>query len=523
MKSFIYVIVSAAILSTSLKATNLSDLDSSIVTSYRMGATSGWQVFPYKVAGFSHSEGPHRWSVGNNSSITIPIFDGSLRVKSVMLKNMKALTSDTHQQPLTISLNDVVVNNHVFHSGSPSYTVEVPIDLTLHGNAVISFTTPNAITPKDLGLNNDPRKLAIQFDEIGISYVSNLLQTNSYHLGQSMPFVMEGFPDGEGTHRWTAGNQVSISIPVMQGHQRVRNVTFMDTKALVNENHLTQRLRVSLNGQQVKNYTYQYPNQNLHNFSIAIPSSLSGHAVLTFTMPDARSPQQLSLSQDVRQLGVSFGDMTVAYETPIFVENLFLRGYNSIAANAAVIVYGISKVDGKQYALFAHDKKKKVWTIPGGIREKTHMSILDTVAAELYEESAAFEGFNPSQVKLLLEQESTSCVFNYKSKQGVQTDIFALSIDFIDDVHQIGTDYKTRIQGKGHSFDEMDAWKLVPLTTMHNEFNSAKKSFQRDPSTNYYYYSINGLGDVSSYCFNSIRQYYRAGKLDQITNQKQKT
>jgi ADP-ribose pyrophosphatase YjhB (NUDIX family) len=202
-----------------------------------------------------------------------------------------------------------------------------------------------------------------------------------------------------------------------------------------------------------------------------------------------------------------------------------LKGYTSDAQNAAVIVYGTSKQDNQTCILFCYENNKGFWTVPGGKKEKSHPTIIDTAVNELYEETGAYPFFHPTTVKPFLEQQSAKSVFQSVTKQGLQTDLFAFNLDSmttpsIDDLSNIGAGFMARTQHLSGSFREVTQWKLLPLTKVREEFvtNARSKQSEKRQISNmtYYLYNVDGLGYVPSSSYNSLKNFFLQGKLDEV-------
>jgi hypothetical protein len=135
------------------------------------------QSAPYTLAGFSDAEISHRWTQENNASVTIPIEQGQKRVKSVTFKNTHAFVTEIYKiQSLTVFLNDAMINDYSYkyradHPQYNKHTIMRPIPSALIGDAVISFIMPHAVSPKQLGTGEDPRKLGINFAEMDVAFI----------------------------------------------------------------------------------------------------------------------------------------------------------------------------------------------------------------------------------------------------------------------------------------------------------------------------------------------------------------
>jgi hypothetical protein len=147
----------------------------------------------------------------------------------------------------------------------------------------------------------------------------SLFSRQHYLFGTDIgnPFkLLNGFSGGEGTHRWTDGKKAVIEVPLQDMiDQKSRVISFIDTSAFVTPNR-PQEVTVSLNGAQVKNYIYSHV-QSRHTIDIAIPDGMDT-ARIEFDMPNAISPATLGLSDDPRELGISFKniDLMHGYSLP---------------------------------------------------------------------------------------------------------------------------------------------------------------------------------------------------------------
>ncbi len=124
MKKILYIVISTLFISTALIAT-APDLET-----YRMGAKSGSQVFPHKYDGFSEPEETHRWTEGNNATISIPIArEDNRRLKSVSFKAPQAFITPSYAQQLTVFLNGSIKFTSVLPFGGNNITNDIAIGL----------------------------------------------------------------------------------------------------------------------------------------------------------------------------------------------------------------------------------------------------------------------------------------------------------------------------------------------------------------------------------------------------------
>lgn len=118
----------------------------------------------YLVSGWSGHEPQGTWSDGNVSVIVLP-FVGSLPTRLVIEGN--SLVSSSHpQQRVEIFVNDVRATAVSITSISDNHIeVLVPEEargrITADGLLRLQFAFPDAARPVDLGINDDPRRLAL--------------------------------------------------------------------------------------------------------------------------------------------------------------------------------------------------------------------------------------------------------------------------------------------------------------------------------------------------------------------------
>jgi hypothetical protein len=126
----------------------------------------------YLSSGFSAFEGSHRWTVENKASITLPLAGMERRPFRISFLNTAGYVTAGHpQQRLTVKVNGK-------EAGSYDYTLadnnkRIDIDLSAETNvdeAVIEFEMFDVISPSDLGIGGDQRKLGILFREVQFQY-----------------------------------------------------------------------------------------------------------------------------------------------------------------------------------------------------------------------------------------------------------------------------------------------------------------------------------------------------------------
>ncbi|MBY0272427.1 MAG: hypothetical protein K2X02_03295 [Alphaproteobacteria bacterium] len=118
----------------------------------------------HQTKGFSAYEGTHRWTEGMEASITLPFEKMRHRPSRISFFDTRGLITDRHpQQNLTVKVNGEEVGRYVYTFTNNNQTIDIPLPKT--GPATIEFEILKAISPLELEINSDPRKLGISFRE----------------------------------------------------------------------------------------------------------------------------------------------------------------------------------------------------------------------------------------------------------------------------------------------------------------------------------------------------------------------
>jgi hypothetical protein len=122
----------------------------------------------YQSSGFSAFEGTHRWTVGKEATITIPLAEMERRPSRISFLNTAGFVTANHPQNLIVKVNGVKVNSYVYTPADNNKRINVPLPTT--GPAEIEFEMPDAISPSVLVGTPDKRELGILFKEVEFHY-----------------------------------------------------------------------------------------------------------------------------------------------------------------------------------------------------------------------------------------------------------------------------------------------------------------------------------------------------------------
>jgi hypothetical protein len=124
---------------------------------------------PFPTSGFSHHAQSHIWTEGNKATITLPLVDMASRPSRISFLNTGGFVTGSHEQELIVKVNGKEIRRYVYSVSNNNQIIDIdlPPQLDL---ATIEFEIPKAISPLDLGISADKRKLGISFGEVKFQY-----------------------------------------------------------------------------------------------------------------------------------------------------------------------------------------------------------------------------------------------------------------------------------------------------------------------------------------------------------------
>jgi hypothetical protein len=144
------------------------DSTSSEIISFKSGGASQHN----KLEGWSDVEPWGTWMIGNEAQVMIPT---SLQMQGdlTLIVNSWAFLSGHHKQlKLDIKANNIYVgtwNYHIDNNSIQARSLQIPRSaIAANGNVILSFNTTDSHSPKDVGLSEDIRELAIGIVSIKI-------------------------------------------------------------------------------------------------------------------------------------------------------------------------------------------------------------------------------------------------------------------------------------------------------------------------------------------------------------------
>ncbi|MBL0163553.1 MAG: hypothetical protein IPP82_07900 [Xanthomonadales bacterium] len=109
-------------------------------------------------SGFSNPGADGRWSEGSAATLTCKLGHPA---PTVAYLDTAGLVSSTHSQRMSVSINGEGSQTIDYSEQAPSRTIKIPLPGGNTPELIFRFEFPDAISPHELGMNTDERKLAV--------------------------------------------------------------------------------------------------------------------------------------------------------------------------------------------------------------------------------------------------------------------------------------------------------------------------------------------------------------------------
>lgn len=124
-----------------------------------------WNASKYIDSGISNIEGNYTWTTGNELLFKPMYFENTKENQPLLLK-LNILSVYNNNQRIVVYCNGKEIFNDTLIAKTQ---LEIPFQTDENGYFTLSFSLPDAISPNDLGISNDTRKLALALDYFRIT------------------------------------------------------------------------------------------------------------------------------------------------------------------------------------------------------------------------------------------------------------------------------------------------------------------------------------------------------------------
>ena len=265
-----------------------------------------------KGTGWSYAEESFSWTSEKFAHLEIPV-NGNVQDVQMTLKVIPFLADGSVlYQRVRISVLDIYIGEWKV-SNAGQYKITIPNEL-IDGNKIkLVFELPDAKIPLALNSSVDSRKLGIAVQSLLLSrlvtvenpfpVLINYGETIDFRKGGSSNlYKISGWSPVEESLTWTDGADAHLRFQLARVDQDIE-LTMVLNPFIVENLLLEQKVIISVNSMIVGEWIVNKRDQ----YKVSIPRELikKNSLELSFHLPNAKSPAELSVSADRRILGLA--------------------------------------------------------------------------------------------------------------------------------------------------------------------------------------------------------------------------
>lgn len=278
--------------------------------------TSEATANPYCISGFSANEGHGTWT---NSEHSILGFDIKGQKYNNLLLTIESGISGSQQEVLVYAYDHQIAD--ISFAGFEKKELIIPQEYVKDGSVRIVMRFPDAVAPRNIDENNkDSRKLALHmisvklestdeefslYDQINGGYALGTILSFSKTENTAKEYCVSGFSSPEELFTWTNSKVANMNFKILNG----KSSDFV-LEYTCNPFNEKQHIILYANDQKIADYD----ETGKAAAKIVIPEECiqEGRLNLRFELPDAKSPKELGMSEDVRTLGLAMGKLVIS-------------------------------------------------------------------------------------------------------------------------------------------------------------------------------------------------------------------
>lgn len=263
----------------------------------------GDEVFLPLHQGFAEVKKGKTWTVGSKAEVRLSLKGGFRDLRLDM-----RFATFNGRQPVSLYANGVpVAQFEAFGSEECSFFIPGKC-VGRDRSFVLELDLPNAISPKEIGIADDMRPLALLFSSMRLSAddasrfaisPGTLLSFAGAEGAPALRFCQRGMSHEETSFTWTKSRTVSMLFSVGEWKSKPSAITLHYGTYLPEE-------RVVVNAGDVEIANYVAHGEETRRFEIppeATPKH--GRLAISLTLPDSVSPRELGKGADGRRLALS--------------------------------------------------------------------------------------------------------------------------------------------------------------------------------------------------------------------------
>lgn len=250
--------------------------------------------------GISLVQDNYSWSLGNRTIIRMNLLNEP-KNDVLLTLNIPYILGDT--QRIRIFINDIFIAERTLLMGDESLKIVVPRNDLVKGINNIRFEYPDAKIPKEVIANStDTRLLAVCLDSLKLSeqdiekFRLKVIDESEIDFGKngnSSLLFLDKWSTQEDSGIWTTDDS---KITFYTDKEIVMDVTCIRlTDSVETQILLNGEIIGTLNDGSIGSYKILLPKEKLRD---------DGKQIVTFSTPEAKTPKELGINDDIRTLGI---------------------------------------------------------------------------------------------------------------------------------------------------------------------------------------------------------------------------
>ena len=262
---------------------------------------------PFIMLGFSGAEQNFTWTDGRESQMLFKLLPAKAN-RDLLCKMEYGVYAGPQRVIVNANGKKILEYTAKNHEKKVFF---IPKEIIQNDELLLSFSFPDAVSPKKRGESNDARELALSMRSLSISEYypteCELGKTLFFRTGENSakPFICSGFSGAEKNFTWTDGHEAQMFFKLPHSSRgknlicKIEHGTYASKQRVIVKANERIVLEYSTTGHQKKEFVipaYVVSNDEL---------------LLTFILPDAVSPKERGESSDERVLALAMQSLCI--------------------------------------------------------------------------------------------------------------------------------------------------------------------------------------------------------------------
>jgi hypothetical protein len=249
------------------------------------------------------------WTNGKMASLAFSITEPKTDLK-LSADFTPFISGEINKQSVNVFVNGTEVGSWIANQPG-EYQMIIPKKLLTDSKIDLRFEFPDAVSPAEMKIGNDSRILGVAMKnivltELNVYQYGTLIQFGEG--GDARNFQEEGWSSEEKGFTWTNGKIATMVLPIESPKSDL--ILSAELTPFIFGDIDKQRVGVIINGEEIGEWKASEPGK----YQMKIPKQIVTGPILRvkFALPDAISPSELGIGDDVRMLGIALKSLIIS-------------------------------------------------------------------------------------------------------------------------------------------------------------------------------------------------------------------